>query len=101
AAVIVGAAGATQFTRWKARQLSKCRELMPTSRAWRDGLRLGSRCATSCAAFTTALLAVGMMDVRAMAAVTLAITAERIVPAGARVARATGAIALGASVLML
>jgi predicted metal-binding membrane protein len=33
----------------------------------------------------------GVMDLRVMAAVTAAITAERLAPAGERVARATGA----------
>lgn len=37
-----------------------------------------------------ALLAIGMMDLVAMAAVTLAISAERLAPAPLRVARAAG-----------
>jgi hypothetical protein len=44
-----------------------------------------------------ALLAMGMMNLFAMAAVTLAITAERLAPAPLRVARAAGVaiVALG------
>jgi predicted metal-binding membrane protein len=38
------------------------------------------------------LLVVGVMDLRAMALVTAAITAERLAPAGERVARGIGAI---------
>ena len=47
------------------------------------------------------LLAVGVMELRAMALVTAAITAERLLPAGQRVARLIGAaaIATGASLI--
>jgi predicted metal-binding membrane protein len=41
------------------------------------------------------LLAIGVMDLRAMAVVAAAITLERLAPAGERVARATGAVAIG------
>jgi len=49
------------------------------------------------------LLALGVMDLRAMAIVAAAITVERLVPAPAveRVARATGAVALGAGLLLI
>ncbi len=40
------------------------------------------------------LLVVGIMDVRTMTMVTAAITAERIIPRGVRVARLTGSLAL-------
>jgi predicted metal-binding membrane protein len=36
------------------------------------------------------LLVIGVMDLRAMAVATAAITVERVAPAGARVARAAG-----------
>ena len=39
---------------------------------------------------TAILLAIGVMDLRAMALVTAAITAERLAPAGERVPQATG-----------
>ncbi len=42
-----------------------------------------------------------MTDLRLMAAVTAAITAERVAPDGARVARAIGAIAIGVAGLLL
>jgi predicted metal-binding membrane protein len=45
-------------------------------------------------------LVAGMMDLRAMVAVTLAITAERLLPAGERVARGVGLLAVGAGVLL-
>jgi predicted metal-binding membrane protein len=47
------------------------------------------------------LLAIGVMDLRAMAVVTVAITAERLVPAGERVARLTGAVAVVAGLFQV
>ena len=47
------------------------------------------------------LLALGIMDLRAMAIVAAAITVERLAPAGERVARATGAVALGAGLFLI
>ena len=47
------------------------------------------------------LLVMGVMDLGAMAVVTLAITVERLAPAGERVARATGAVAGGAGLLLI
>ena len=47
------------------------------------------------------LLAVGIMDLRAMAAVTAAITAERIATAGERVARAIGVVVVGAGLFLI
>jgi predicted metal-binding membrane protein len=46
------------------------------------------------------LLVIGVMDLRAMAIVTAAITAERLVPAGERVARAIGAVTVGAGLIL-
>jgi len=47
------------------------------------------------------LLALGVMDLGAMAVVTAAITAERLAPAGGRVARAIGALAAGAGLFLI
>jgi hypothetical protein len=41
------------------------------------------------------------MDLRAMAVVAAAITVERLAPAAARVARAIGAVVVGAGVLLI
>jgi predicted metal-binding membrane protein len=41
------------------------------------------------------------MDLRAMAGVAAAVTAERLAPAGVAIARATGAVLLGAGVLLI
>ncbi len=47
------------------------------------------------------LLVIGVMDLRAMAVVTAAITAERLAPAGRRVARAIGAAVIGAGLFLI
>ena len=95
---IVLSAGVVQFSGWKSRSLASCREVpqgnctLPgdTCTALRHGLRLGFHCSLSCANLTAILLAGGVMDLRMMALVTAAITAERIAPDGERVAKATG-----------
>ena len=107
--MVVLIAGALQFTAWKARQLACCREVPGRGRtltadagtAWRHGLRLGLRCSACCAGLTTILLVIGVMDLRAMAAVTAAITIERLAPAGERVARAVGAVVVAAGLFLI
>jgi predicted metal-binding membrane protein len=107
--VVVLIAGALQFTAWKARHLACCREAPGRGRtlpgdagtAWRHGLRLGLHCTYGCAGLTAILLVIGVMDLRAMAVVTAAITVERLAPAGERVARATGIVALGAGLFLI
>jgi len=109
AGVVVLIAGAFQLTAWKARHLACCREAPGRGRrlpadpgtAWRHGLRLGLHCSYSCAGLTAVLLTIGIMDLRAMTLVTAAITAERLVPAGERVARAVGAVMIGAGLLLI
>jgi predicted metal-binding membrane protein len=107
--VVLLTAGALQFSAWKVRHLACCRATPGRGRrlpadagtAWRDGLRLGLHCSCSCVGLTASLLAVGMMDLRAMAVVTVAITAERVAPAGEWIARTIGAIAVGAGLLLI
>lgn len=106
--IVVLLAGAFQFTAWKARHLARCRQASgrdaafaaSAGTAWRHGVRLGLHCIHSCAGLTALLLAMGVMDLRAMAVVTAAITAERLAPAGERIARTVGAIAVGAGLLL-
>ena len=69
--------------------------------AWRHGLRLAHHCVCCCGNLMVILLVAGVMDLRAMAVVTTAITAERVAPAGERVARAIGALVVAAGVLLL
>jgi predicted metal-binding membrane protein len=47
------------------------------------------------------LLVVGVMDLRAMALVTAAITVERLAPAGEYVARVLGAVVAGAGLFLI
>jgi predicted metal-binding membrane protein len=106
-ALVVATMGAVQCSTWKARQLDHCRgrhEGHGVHRAgawpaWRHGVRLGRDCVRCCANLMAILLVFGMMDLRAMAVVTAAITLERVAPSGARVARVTGALALVAGVV--
>jgi predicted metal-binding membrane protein len=107
--VVVLIAGALQFTAWKARHLAYCREVpgcghaLPADAgtAWRHGLRLGLHCSRCCAGLTTILLVIGVMELRAMAVVAAAITVERLAPAGERVARAIGAVAVGVGLFLI
>src|SRR5213080_5611653 len=104
--LVVLLAGFLQFTAWKARHLACCREAPAGERdrtAWHHGLSLGLHCSQCCLGLMAILLVLGVMDLRAMAIVAAAITVERLVPAPAveRVARATGAVALGAGLLLI
>jgi predicted metal-binding membrane protein len=107
--VVVLTAGALQLTAWKAHHLACWREAPESGRllsasagaAWRYGLRLGFQCSYGTAGLTASLLAVGVMDLRAMAIVAAAITAERLAPPGERVARAIGGVAIAAGTLMI
>jgi predicted metal-binding membrane protein len=107
--VVVLIAGCLQFTAWKARHLACCREMPGHGRtlpadagtAWRHGLRLGRHCSQCCAGLIAILLVIGVMDLRAMAVVAAAITIERLAPAGERVARAIGAVAVGAGLFLI
>ena len=102
-------AGALQLTPWKLRRLLRCRDPLSccgTPRAdargaWRQGLRLGAECGLCCAGPIAALVVLGVMDLRVMALVTAAITAERVSPWPRRVARATGLALVAAGVLWI
>jgi hypothetical protein len=107
--LVVLISGALQFSAWKMRHLACCREepgrdrTLPadTGSAWRHGLRLGLHCSYCCAGFVAILLVIGVMDLRAMALVAAALTIERLAPAAERVARAIGAIAVGAGFFLI
>jgi predicted metal-binding membrane protein len=107
--VVVVIAGALQFTMWKAHHLACCRaapergRLLPAAAAtaWRHGLRLGVHCSYCCFGLMAILLVIGVMDVHAMAVVAAAIAVERLAPAGERVARVTGAVAVGAGLFLI
>jgi predicted metal-binding membrane protein len=107
--MVVLIVGGFQFTAWKAHHLACCRQTPGSGRtlpadagtAWRHGLRLGLDCGFCCAGLTAVLLVTGVMDVPAMAVVTSAITLERLVPLGERVAHAIGAAAVGAGLFLI
>ena len=106
---VVLVAGALQFTAWKARQLACCRQLPGRGRALsadggtalRHGLHLGLHCSHCCAGLTAILLVIGMMDLRAMAGVTAAITLERLAPASELAARVIGIVIVAAGLLLI
>jgi predicted metal-binding membrane protein len=108
-AAVVLIAGALQFTAWKAHQLACCRQLpgrggalgAGVGAALRHGLRLGLHCSYCCAGLTAILLVIGVMDLRAMAGVTAAITLERLAPASERVARVIGSVIIAAGSLLI
>jgi predicted metal-binding membrane protein len=107
--VVVLIAGLLQFSPWKPRHLTGCRDspahgiALPADAgtAWRHGLRLGLHCIQCCAGPMAILLVIGVMDLRAMVVVGAAITVERLAPAGERVARATGVVVVGAGLLLI
>jgi predicted metal-binding membrane protein len=108
AGAIVLIAGALQFTARKAHYLACCRETpqrdgaLPANAcaALRHGLRLGLLCGYCCANMMSILLVMGVMDLRAMAVTTAAITVERLAP-GKRTARAVGAVVVGAGLFLI
>jgi predicted metal-binding membrane protein len=111
AGLIILIAGVLQFTAWKARYLARCRETPGRVRtlradavtAWRHGLRLGLHCGYSCAGPMMILLVLGVMDLRAMAIVTAAITAERLAPArhADPVARVIGGVTVATGLFLI
>jgi predicted metal-binding membrane protein len=109
AGVIVAIAGALQFTAWKRRHVAgwpapldgRGSLAADAGAAWRHGVRLGFHCVRCCANLMAILLVLGIMDLRVMALVTSAITAERLAPAGDRIARVTGVVVIGTGVLLI
>jgi predicted metal-binding membrane protein len=107
--LVVLIAGALQFTAWKTHHLACCRKELAcvhglgtdAGSAWRHGLRLGLQCSACCGNLMVVPLVVGVMDLRAMAVVTLAITVERLVPRGERLARGIGAVAISAGLFLI
>ena len=108
-AVVVLLAGVFQLGEWKAHLLGCWREPHQRGDAraensisgLRHGVRLGLDCCYCCAGLTACALVLGVMDLRVMAAVTLAATAERVAPDGVRVARMIGAIGVVAGVVLI
>jgi predicted metal-binding membrane protein len=101
--------GVLQFTRWKAHYLACCRavpgrgQALPVSAntALRYGMRHGLHCGYCCAGLTAILLVFGLMNLAAMALVTVVITAERLAPKGEQVARLAGVVACGVGLWLI
>ncbi|RQU15433.1 DUF2182 domain-containing protein [Burkholderia cenocepacia] len=107
---VVLAAGGLQFSGWKARRLACCRHAAvqgghrpraAAATAWRYGVHAAIRCGACCGNLMAVALAAGMMDLRVMAAVAGAIAAERLAPAGGRVARIVGCGVVAAGIAMV
>jgi len=110
--VAVGAsvliAGLWQLTESKARSLACCRDVRMCvdlaradgGAAWKYGIDLGLRCARCCSNLMAMVVIIGVMDVVLMAIVTAAIAAERLLPAGARIAQATGVLVIAAGLVL-
>lgn len=101
---LVLAAGGLQFTAWKTRRLACCKRMPARAvTAWRHGVRLGLDCSICCANLMAILLVLGVMDLRVMAGVTVAIAAERLAPAPANVwiIRSIGTVAMGTGLFLI
>lgn len=100
-------AGGVQCSGWKINQLACCRTVYRphsasasgATAAMRHGLCLGLHCVCCCCGLTVVLLVAGLMDLRAMAVVTAAVTLERLAPRGERIARIIGGIVIGIGLL--
>jgi len=107
--IVVLIAGAIQFTAWKTYHLACCRQELEcvhgagtdADAAWRHGLRLAIQCSACCGNLMVVPLVLGVMDLRAMAVVTVAISVERLTPWGERLARAIGAVVAGVGLFLI
>jgi predicted metal-binding membrane protein len=106
--IVVLLAGGYQLTRWKARQLDCCHAFPADahawhegSDAWRAGLRLGLTCVACCAGLMLVLLALGVMNIGVMVAVTAAITFERVAGRPWRAAAIVGAVTIAAGCVIV
>jgi predicted metal-binding membrane protein len=106
---VVVAAGLLQFTQWKARHLACWQRpardgngvRYTVGQAVRVGVRLGGHCTACGAGLTAVMVVLGVMDPRVMMLAAAAVTLERCAPAGARVARALGAVGVVAGAVMM
>jgi predicted metal-binding membrane protein len=108
AGIVVLFAGVIQLTSWKTQQLASCHDratrchVLPanTIAALRHGLQLGVHCGACCGNLMVVLLVLGVMDLSVMALVTVAITAERLLPYQA-VIRSIGAAVVAAGFFLV
>lgn len=103
------AAGAVQFSPWKARRLDRCRDapgcrdplVAGPAGALRRGIRLGWHCGLCCATYTAVLCLAGLGNLAAMVLVAAAITLERLVPRPRWIVHASGAAVTGWGLLVI
>jgi predicted metal-binding membrane protein len=110
AGLILVAAGAYQLSPMKRACLRQCQSPLGFIMAnWREGrigaLRMGIRhglfCVGCCWALMSVLFVVGIMNLLWVAALTAFVLIEKVGGAGARVARAGGAIMIGSGILVI
>jgi predicted metal-binding membrane protein len=110
AALVLAAAGLYQLTPLKSACLSHCRSPLDFAlHHWRDGtagaLRMGFEhglyCLGCCWVLMALLFAGGIMSLVWMAAITVFVLAEKLFPAGRRIARAAGVALLGSALYLL
>ena len=103
-------AGVFQFTPLKTACLRMCRSplgfLMSDWRdglwgAWRMGLRHGLNCLGCCWALMALLFVGGVMNILWIAALTVLVAMEKVAPKGEAVAKALGAVMIGAGIARL
>ena len=107
--VVVLVAGLLQFTAWKSRHLTACQDVPGSGgglaadprAAWWHGLNLGVHCGQSCANLAAMLLVFGVMDLRMMALITLAITTERLGPIGQRAVHVGGSVIVAVGLFLI
>lgn len=99
--------GAFQMTEWKLGQLARCRAVTPCATgaaqgqsAWRHGVQLGLCCLRCNANLMLVQLLAGVMDLKLMALLTLAVSAERLAPAPRTVACVVGVVIVAAGAVM-
>jgi len=105
--VVVVSLGVFQTTEWKLGQLARCRAVTSCATgaaggrgAWRQGVHLGLCCLRCNANLMLVQLVAGVMDLRLMALLTLAVSAERLAPAPRAVARAVGVVIVAVGVAL-
>ena len=110
AGVILIAAGLYQLTPVKSACLTRCQSPLGFLMSnWRDGnkgalqlgLRHGVYCLGCCWALMCVLFVVGVMNLAWVAALTAFVLAEKLGPAGTRIARAGGVLLAGLGVVLL
>jgi predicted metal-binding membrane protein len=108
-ALVLLLSGLFQLSKWKAGRLEKCRNIQACSspgvaepeNALRQGLMWGVDCVLCCMGFMAVLMVTGVMNLSAMIAVALGITAERLLPRPDYASRASGIVMIAGAAFAL